>query len=524
MTQNYLLTAGTPIIEKLVLTTCLGQTLDITPQLVSFAINEDMYFPCLTGTIHISDGIGMFDQLPIAGNEKLTIKFYSWDYADNNRTCDFIFRTFDVLKVTDIKQVNDYTKNYTLHFASPELKLNETIKISQSYQNVSISQVIANILTENYDKTNTEPRGLNLPKTDLAQLVVKSSFLNPAGDKSDNVELLAQKIDDFDTIEIFVEKTKYIEPFITIPYSKPFDMINQLASRSIRLCGGRNNTSEANTVCNFVFFENKRGYQFISIETLLEDGTGDNTTFYFGNAAQNYSPKSGQRTVTRQVIEKLYFVDCHDILNNINDGMYASRFLTYDMSTGEMYTNDYDYNVEFPHTESTERTGSVNGIVNDYPMIFTDKQNSKSDLTNKPLSRYMMMPTTIKGIDLMTAGHSQRIDDKKLLVGTQEFLQRRASQLARLNTLKVIIEIAGNSKHKVGDLVTLDLNYLPVSDGNSVPHETRLKYYSGNYLIVGIRHTVSMMEYKMTLELAKDSFLQKIGQLSNSTDIVDTTL
>lgn len=490
--------------------------------MISFTINEDFYFPCLTGLIDIQDSIGMFDQFPISGNEKLTVKFYSWDYDTNNRTVDFIHRTFSILKITNIKQVNDYTKTYTLYFASPELKMNETIKVSKSYQNCSISKVIAELLTDEYDPKDSEPIGLSLPKTDLAQPVVKSLFLNPDGNLSENIELLAQKVDEQDSIEIFVEKTKYIEPFITIPYAKPFEIINQLASRSIRLCGGRNNTSEETTVCNFLFFENKRGYQYVSLDTLLENKNPNipMPVFHFANAAQNMTDANGGRTVNRGVIESFQWLNCHDVLQNINNGMYASRLITYDMSNGETYTSDYDYNKEFYNTESTERTD----LENDYPMVYLDKQDSNSDLTNKPFSRYMMMPTIIRGIDLSTSGFSQRINDLKELVGTQEYLQKRASQLSRLENIKVVIQISGNSQHKVGDLVELDLKYLPLFDGNAKSREKAIKYYSGIYIITSIKHSVSLFEYKMTIELAKDSFKEKIGELSDSTKVVDTKL
>ena len=164
---------------------------------------------------------------------------------------------------------------------------------------------------------------------------------------------------------------------------------------------------------------------------------------------------------------------------------------------------------EFPNTESTER---VSTTPTDYPMVFLDP-SGVSNLTNKPFSRYMFVPTILRGIDLISSGESQRVNDTKTLIGTEEYLQKRASQLARLNNINVVIQIAGNSKHKVGDLCTLAITNMPNYTGNAQQAETKMKYYSGNYLITAIKHIVTYTEYTMIIELSKDSTLEKIGKI-----------
>lgn len=495
--------SSTPIIEKLVLTTCVGSQLDITPQLNTFTIFEDMFYPCLTGEISVTDAIGMLDQFPISGNETLHIRFYSYDYSSNNNKLDYLDRTFDVLKVTNITQINHDTKTYTLHFASPELKMNELIKISKSYQMTSISQVIATIMTTDYDPTETEPNGLSFPtiQADASQPTSRSKFLTAT-----DIEANYQQLDDNNAVELFVEKTKYVEPFITIPYSKPFDIISTLAARSIRHSAGRFSQGEKNEAANFVFFENKRGYQFTAIESLIENK--DNIqTLKFSHLAQGLF----QQANDRNIIEKLEVINLHDVMTNIHNGTYASRLVTYDMSTGELLTNDYDYNLEFANTESMETEDNAN--IKSYPLVFTDP-NGKSNLTNKPFSRYTFAPTIIQGIDILTSAETQRINDSKILVGTQEYLQKRLSQLGRLNTFNLMLQVSGNSTFKVGDMVNLDLRYMPSFTGDAQAIEKQLKYYSGNYLITAIKHIVSFQQYKMIIEVSKDSFLDKIGSLT----------
>src|ERR1035437_4071324 len=132
-TTSELKSPGVPIIVQMLLTTAVGDQVDIRTQMLSLSIFEDIFSPVLTGEITLLDNIGLFDHLPISGNEKLTVQFYSYGYSPQNDPVNFLWRTFDVLMVTNTTLPNDYSKKYTLVFASPELKLNETTKISQAW-------------------------------------------------------------------------------------------------------------------------------------------------------------------------------------------------------------------------------------------------------------------------------------------------------------------------------------------------------------------------------------------------------
>lgn len=484
-----------PVISSIMLQPMLGAAIDILPQLVSFTINETMFFYCLTGHITISDSINLFDQLPISGNEKLTIKFKAWDYSEDNRPCDFFHRTFDILKITDIKSENDFTKQYTIHFASPELKMNETIKISKSFPNTTISSVIAAIMTGDYDNEENEPSGLSFPIEPLAE---DTKFLRSRFISNYETEINSQKVDENDSVELFIEKTKYIEPYITIPYSRPFEIITNLAKRAIRLTGGRYGKSDGETSANFMFFENKRGYQFISLDSLLENKVDSTTVFKFGN----HMPHA-----TGDLIERLTFPELYNVLKNINTGVYSSRLLTYDMATGEIKETDFDYLDNFYKKETISRDDTAKAGISDYPPIFLDKDN-KNPITTKFLSKHMLsIVSPTHGIDNIVSDQTQRINENKEHVGVQEYLQTRLSQLRQLGDIALNIEIKGNSKHKVGDVVYVDLTSMPMEG-----IYRQMKYYSGYYLITRIAHKVTPSEYTMTLDIVKDSMSEKIGE------------
>lgn len=506
----------TPVITYMYLTTALGDKIDIRLQMVSLTLYEDIFSPVLNGEIDINDNLGMFDNFPISGNETLTVKFYSYGFDQQKPPLiEYIHRTFDILKITNITTPNEYTKRYTLLFASPELKKNETIKISKAYPQITSSTVLSNIMTADYDNEENEPLGLGFPTTphddDSDALTSFSSpFLT-----SDDVENHFQQLDDGNSIELFIEKTKYIEPWITIPYMKPFEIFNWLAARALRESGGRYNNNSA----NFLFFENKRGFQFVTLDTLFENkDVATKSTLQYGNALQNQAVGQMQnRTIFIDRIERLKFEDCYDILSNIRNGLYSSQLFTYDISNGNVTEKDFDYIDQFYKVESVDRDDVKNGQLGpptgDYPQIMLDAAG-KNPLTTKPLSHRMFLPIfASRDKDNITSASTGRLSGTKVSVGLEEYIQLRISELAKITNFRITVDISGNSKHKVGDIIELDLKYWSQSTDDSarlqtLPH----KYLQGNYLITAIKHVLTNTTYKMSIELAKDSLRAKIGK------------
>lgn len=497
--------AETPLIEKMILTTVLGQKVDISQMFLSMVLYEDIFAPCLSGEISFLDSLGLFDKLPICGEEKLTIKFFSYNYSTENDPINFIHRTFDILGVKDVKQDKDYTKSYTLIFASPELKKNESIRISKGYQQKRISDVVTTILTNDYEDEN--PTGLGFPTNsnilDTENLLKQwrlSPYLYTAF-----IEANYRKIDEDDSVELLIEKTKYTEPWISLPYAKPFDIIKWLSTRSIREAPGR----YGSTSPNFMFFENKRGYNFLSLDSLLENKEYNVTHFNFSTLGQNIGSETDRRVVNTERIVKLEYQDCYNILDNIRNGVYASRLYTYDFYTGEQKTYDFGYMDGFDTQENTQ----TNEKLKVYPPFLLDKEG-KSELTTKYNSRRLFVgENPSKYLNTVTSEQSQRYNEIRPQVGSNEYLQKRLSQLHSLGNFKIIVEVGGNTKHKVGDCVSVTLPDLIPSNTPELYTPIPSKYYSGNYLITSIKHVLSKTSYNMIMELVIDAYTAKIGEL-----------
>ena len=339
--------------------------------------------------------------------------------------------------------MNDHKKQYTLHFASPELKKNETTMISKGYRDMSVSEIVNDILVNDLHFTQS------------------------------------------DSVELFVEDTQYVEPAISFPYMKPFDIIKSLSKKALR----RNNKDAA----NFLLFENKRGVQFRSIESLLSVDDQDKTKFRYGNAVQNRFAG-----VNQEQINKIQIQSCYDIIANIRAGVYASKHYSYDMETGKTHEHIYNYSDKFSETKSIDGDNNILSASNQW-------------LSDRPFSNIAMsIQTPSRSVSNITSEPSQAENTNKIESGSEEYLQRRLSQIARLSNFRMLLEISGNSKHKVGDVVTIDIK-TAISKENIVDFtEESNAYYSGDYLISSIKHVITKYKYDMHVETMKDSYQTEI--------------
>lgn len=493
----------TPIYEQILLITKQGDRINLGPLLIELNIYEDLFSPVMTGTLTFDDRVGLFDNVPLSGKEKFVFKGYSWNYDKNNKPVNFIHRAFDIVRITDIVQLNDYTKRITLHFASPELIKNETMLSSKGYTDVTISEVIEDLMTSSYEvgleTENLAESGLGFDGEDVSD--IENNFFSPLI-TSNNFQTRKQIANDDETVELFIEKTKYTEPTISFPYMKPFDVITWLSSRAFRDASGRNSSGLENPSANFVFFENKRGFNFISIETLLEAKDISTTKFTYGAGKQNNF--SGARKVKSETIREYQIQDCYNVIDNIRNGMYSSRMISYDITNGEFKEIDFDYIESFYDSESTERDNAKS----DYPTI----PKTDTDLSQRFLSkRLFVINSPSRETDTITSDNTERVNSTLKLSGSEDYLQKRMSQLGRLNNFRMIFEIGGNSKHKVGDMVEIELKTPVHLEDNATNFSQRPnKYYSGYYLLTSICHKFTQDDYSMSIEAVKDAHRTEI--------------
>ena len=98
LTVAELQTVGSPIFDKLILTTNKGGQFDLVPMLSQLNIYEDIFSPVLTGDVTIQDNLGIFDNSPLTGQEKITSLIYTVNYSKSNEKINFLLNSLLTLK------------------------------------------------------------------------------------------------------------------------------------------------------------------------------------------------------------------------------------------------------------------------------------------------------------------------------------------------------------------------------------------------------------------------------------------
>lgn len=279
-------------LAKLNIITQDNQKFDIKPLLLELSYFEDIFRGATTGHILINDSIGFITNLSLNGQEKIELV-----YKKSQKTEDELNKTFRLIRVGERTRTNFSTETYSLHFCSEYLIRSEMRKVSKSYKDKVISDIVLDILKEY----------MGVPELNCS-----------------------------------VEQTDGIFSFI-MPYKKPIEAINFLANYS-RPAGVENNLNY-----DFVFFENKDSFVFSSLQTLYKKPVYNRYSY----SSKNYLTPSSKVELDRSIrgIKAFSFLDTFDSLYGITTGAFASKTISIDPLTRQYYVTNYDYNTYFNNSK-----------------------------------------------------------------------------------------------------------------------------------------------------------------------------
>lgn len=97
-------------LDSAVLISDSGKSVDIRAIIEELNIFEDLFSPCITGNLIVTDSNNLINKLPITGFEYLSLEFTK---PSQKRTFNKLFRVY---KMSDRKQNTDQNEFYMLHF------------------------------------------------------------------------------------------------------------------------------------------------------------------------------------------------------------------------------------------------------------------------------------------------------------------------------------------------------------------------------------------------------------------------
>jgi len=404
---------------------------DLSFNVKEISYNEDLFNNTTSGYVMIEDSMGYINKLSLSGNE-----FMYLHIGKDNNTTNIIKKSFRIFTIKKREPLIDgNTETYSIYFCSEELFLSEQYKISKSYKNSDITTNIKDIL-----KTY-----LKVPANRMAQ----------------------------------IDKTYGVYDFI-IPFLKPFDAINWLSSYARPGAFG----STTMVGADMLFYENKFGYNFRSLQNLYEQSP---------MREYSYSPKNMDITdMANNLTNALSYeiMDSFDTLAGVNQGIFANRLLSLDPLLRRYKVTDFNY---ASYSNKVEK-------LNSWPITNNYKNRMGDNLYETPEAAFKMAFSNSNQNDSALIKNSPGSVAHDIFAET--YIPNRTAQIPLANYNRMKISVWGDPALTVGTVIKFNLlSKDPVEEKKGLDD-----FYSGNYLVTAVRHILNPpFQYRTILEICKES-------------------
>lgn len=408
--------------------------LDLTNSVTAIDYFEDILEPNVTMTMSVSNSNGIVSALPIRGGEQVIMEI---ETASGTFTLDGKNSMY-VYKVSGL-DAQRMSETFTLHLASRENFSNETVRCLKKYNNLPIDTHVKDILR-------------NTLKTDKIGIIESTS-----------------------NSYSFIGNNK--KPFHILQWLGP-KSISKITKSSGVSGGGKDGV--ANGTAGFLFYENKNGFNFRSIDSLvsntqLQSSSSDREViykyFYGGMVIESNNPANNFKIIN-------YFLEKNiDLRKSLRVGMYANKTYFYDTKTNEV--SIYSYKLKDEIKKST-KLGTQETIA---------VSESFGDSYSRVLVRTSDHGVLGSGGQLETSGRDNADSAKAF------------SRYNLLFTQALNILVPCNTQLKVGDIIHCE--FPKMNSGNTKESDEQT---SGNYLIKELRHHFSSGQNTTSLRLIRDSY------------------
>ena len=284
---------------------------------------------------------------------------------------------------------------------------------------------------------------------------------------------------------LFVENTATNAKYV-MPSLKPYKAINFLSSQCVS--GKYNNAG-------YLFYETSKGFHFRSLESLLAMGgavarpTRWNFQSQINMVADNKKDEVKDIERRMQAVIKYEFSKPVDTLTNIIDGFYANRLVVHDAFNKTITTHDFNYKDNYEKSYHLESLG----FEADSRKHITP--NTQLNDTGKSLYEFADSKK-------MVSTETSRVHNDYEFTPVKDTLPKITSQKAGYKNMNMSLLVHGNTSLNAGDVINFTAPIMQPGE-NKIPNP----YTSGRYLIMAIKHTMSVESgtHEMVLRCFKDS-------------------
>lgn len=435
----------------------LGSTdgYDIKQMVNSFSYVESVTSPFVAATLVVADSAGFLNDLPIQGGETVVVTVQT---SSSKTPQEYTMSVWTIAN----RGTSGKAQVYTLGLVSVEALNNECVRLVKKLEGKP-DDIIKKILREDL---NTQKDFF--PREATTQFAVKMLPTN----------------------------------------RRPFDIISSLAVKSVQAgtttsagnSSGSSSSNEKETVsgsAGYFFWETKRGYNFFSVDSLLDRETGEVWGPYVEKPA-NQSDGADDRFT----IASASFQSEVNIMSSMRKGKYSSLMVFFNHSTGQYH--EYHYSVRDAYKDM-KHLGSQNT-----PTLIKFGDRDISDYPTRIISTLLDHETWYNDPGIASYEQEDGADTPSEFC---DFHKHFAAQsVMRYELLKnqiATVVVPGNSEVCAGDRVNIQLvNKTSTEVAKDQPYDQES---SGVYLIQEVTHTYSRAggtngRFTTTLRLMRDSY------------------
>ena len=400
-------------------------TVDVTNSCLFFDYFEDILSPCVTAIAQLINSSSLFNILPIRGGEKVTI---SVDTAFG----EFVLDDLYVYKVSNLDAQHS-NEMFTLNLVSREGLTNETSRCQTIYRG-NLQTTVTKILKDD---------------------------LKTKKYKSENIEGTSNDYS-------FIGNNR-----------KPFHVLTWLGPKAVPANGQNSGTSgeEARGTAGFLFYENKDGFNFRSIDSLVSStkiqtnsADKENIPYYlFTQVIEKNQAKTNFNILNYNYEKNI------DLMKSLRVGMYANKTYFYDL-----YSNTLDLYTYKVKDQVKNKLGGAESI-------------AVSDEFGDSISRIM-----VRTSDRGTLKPDGSVSDK-LRSGADMAMSYSRYNLLFTQALNMVVPC--NVNLKVGGIIHAE--FLRIDRNKNMTSDEE---QSGYYLIKELRHHFEGGQMVTSLRLIRDSY------------------
>ena len=400
-------------------------TVDVTNSCLFFDYFEDILSPCVTAIAQLMNSSSLFNILPIRGGEKVTI---SVDTAFG----EFVLDDLYVYKVSNLDAQHS-NEMFTLNLVSREGLTNETSRCETIYRG-NLQTTVTKILKDD---------------------------LKTKKYKSENIEGTSNDYS-------FIGNNR-----------KPFHVLTWLGPKAVPANGQNSGTSgeEARGTAGFLFYENKDGFNFRSIDSLVSStkiqtnsADKENIPYYlFTQVIEENKTKTNFNILNYNYEKNI------DLMKALRVGMYVNKTYFYDLYSNTL--DIYKYKVK---DQVKSKLGGAESI-------------AVSDEFGDSISRIMVRTSDRGGLK-----PDGSLSDK-LRSGADMAMSYSRYNLLFTQALNMVVPC--NVNLKVGGIIHAEFPRIDRSTNMTSDEEQ-----SGYYLVKELRHHFEGGQMVTSLRLIRDSY------------------